>query len=127
MAQAAQVTPLISRDLAEFPGKEGLTITVAHPPGASVPIHRHNAHAFMYVPGGSGVMQRKGGKEITLASGRTSHEGPNDIHVVGLNARHTKPAKLAIFLVSDKGAPVLPAVRQLAGRLPYFPQSAWLH
>jgi len=47
IAQDAQVTPLISKDLAEFPGKEGVMITVVYPPGASDPIHRHNAHAFV--------------------------------------------------------------------------------
>lgn len=48
-AQDAQVKPLMSKDLPEFPGKEGVMITVVYPPGASDPIHRHNAHAFVYV------------------------------------------------------------------------------
>jgi quercetin dioxygenase-like cupin family protein len=65
-AQDAKVTPLMSKDLAEFPGKEGLMITVVYPPGSSDPIHRHNAHAFVYVLEGSIVMQVKGGKEVTL-------------------------------------------------------------
>ncbi len=49
MAQQAKVTSLMSKDLKDFPGKEGLLITVEYPPGASDPIHRHNAHAFVYV------------------------------------------------------------------------------
>src|ERR1700730_5091060 len=56
-AQEAQVTPLMSKDLADFPGKEGLMITVVYPPGSSDPIHRHNAHAFVYVLEGSVVMR----------------------------------------------------------------------
>ena len=44
----------MSKDLAEFPGKEGLMITVVYPPGASDPIHRHNAYAFLYLLGGLG-------------------------------------------------------------------------
>jgi quercetin dioxygenase-like cupin family protein len=71
IAQDAKVTPLMSKDLAEFPGKEGLMITVVYPPGASDPIHRHNAHAFLYVLEGSVVMQLKDGKEITLTPGQT--------------------------------------------------------
>jgi quercetin dioxygenase-like cupin family protein len=59
----ARVTPLFSKDLAEFPGKEGLMITVEYPPGSSDPIHRHNAHAFVYVLEGSIVMQLKGGRK----------------------------------------------------------------
>jgi len=107
MAQEPKVTQLMSKDLAEFPGKEALMITVEYPPGGSDPVHRHNAHAFVYVLEGSVVMQVKGGKEVTLTPGQTFYEGPNDVHVVGRNASSTKPAKFLVFLVKDKGAPVL--------------------
>jgi quercetin dioxygenase-like cupin family protein len=107
VAQEAQVTPLISKDLADFPGKEGLVISVVYPPGSSDPIHRHNAHAFLYVLEGSVVMQVNGGKEITLTPGQSFYEGPNDIHTVGRNASSTKPAKFIVVLVKDKEAPVL--------------------
>jgi quercetin dioxygenase-like cupin family protein len=114
IAQDAKVTPLMSKDLAECPGKEGLMITVVYPPGASDPIHRHNAHAFVYVLEGSVVMQLKGGKEVTLTPGQSFYEGPNDIHTVGRNASSTKPAKFVVFLVKDKGAPVLVPVSPTA-------------
>jgi quercetin dioxygenase-like cupin family protein len=103
----AKVTPLLSKDLTDIAGKEGLMITVEYPPGASDPIHRHNAHAFVYVLEGSIVMQVRGGKEVTLTPGQTFYEGPSDVHVVGRNASQTKPAKFVVFLVKDKGAPVL--------------------
>ncbi len=103
----ARVTSLLSKDLTDFSGKEGLMITVEYPPGASDPIHRHNAHAFVYVLEGSIVMQVRGGKEVTLTPGQTFYEGPSDVHVVGRNASQTKPAKFVVFLVKDKGAPVL--------------------
>jgi quercetin dioxygenase-like cupin family protein len=105
--QDAKVTPLFSKDLTDFPGKEGLMITVEYPPGSSDPVHRHNAHAFVYVLEGSIVMQVRGGKEMTLTTGQTFYEGPSDVHVVGRNASQTKPAKFVVFLVKDKGAPVL--------------------
>jgi quercetin dioxygenase-like cupin family protein len=114
IAQDAKVTSLLSKALAEFPGKEGLMITVVYPPGASDPIHRHNAHAFLYVLEGSVVMQLKGGEEITLTPGQTFYEGPNDIHTVGRNASSTKPAKFIVFLIKDKGAPVLVPVNPTA-------------
>ena len=108
MAQEAKVTELMSKDLANIPGnKEGLMITVEYPPGSSDPIHRHNAHAFVYVLEGSIVMQVRGGKEVTLTPGQTFYEGPSDIHVVGRNASKTKPARFVVFLVKDKSAPVL--------------------
>jgi quercetin dioxygenase-like cupin family protein len=107
----AKVTSLMSKDLKEFPGKEGLMITVEYPPGSSDPIHRHNAHAFVYVLDGSIVMQLKGGKEVTLTPGQTFYEGPDDVHLVGRNASKTKPAKFVVFFVKDKGAPVLTLVK----------------
>src|SRR5262245_4618356 len=110
-AQDAEVTPLMSKDLPECRGKEGLMITVVYPPGASDPIHRHNAHAFVYVLEGAVVMQVKGGKEITLTPGQSFYEGPNDNHVVGRNASATKPAKLLVLLVKNKDAPVLIPVK----------------
>jgi quercetin dioxygenase-like cupin family protein len=110
-AQDAQVTSLMSKDLPEYPGKEGLMITVVYPPGASDPIHRHNAHAFVYVLEGAVVMQVKGGKEITLTPGQSFYEGPDDIHVVGRNASKTTPAKILVLLVKDKDAPVLIPVK----------------
>jgi quercetin dioxygenase-like cupin family protein len=106
-AQEAKVTELMSKDLTNIPGKEGLMITVEYPPGSVDPIHRHNAHAFVYVLEGTIVMQVRGGKEVTLTPGQTFYEGPNDVHVVGRNASKTKPAKFVVFLVKDKGAPVL--------------------
>ncbi len=102
-----KVTEVLSKDLTGFPGKEGLMITVEYPPGGSDPIHRHNAHAFVYVLEGSIVMQVRGGKETTLTPGQSFYEGPDDVHVVGRNASQTKPAKFVVFLVKDKGAPVL--------------------
>jgi quercetin dioxygenase-like cupin family protein len=103
----AKVTELLSKDLTNLPGKEGLMITVNYPPGSSDPIHRHNAHAFVYVLEGSIVMQVRGGKETVLTPGQTFYEGPEDVHVVGRNASQTKPAKFVVFLVKDKGAPVV--------------------
>jgi quercetin dioxygenase-like cupin family protein len=111
MAQEAKVTSLMSKDLKDFPGKEGLLITVEYPPGATDPIHRHNAHAFVYVLEGSIVMQLKGGKEVTLTPGQTFYEGPDDVHIVGRSADKTKPAKFVVFLIKDKGAPVLVPVK----------------
>src|SRR5712672_381902 len=105
-APGAKVTQLISDNLPDLPGKEGVMITVEYPPGGSDPIHRHNAHAFIYVLEGSIVMQVRGGKEITLTAGQSFYEGPDDVHVVGRNASQTKPAKFVVFLVKDKGTPV---------------------
>src|SRR5215467_5784219 len=110
-AQDAQVTPLMSKDLPDIPGKEALMITVVYPPGSSDPIHRHNADAFVYVLEGTIVMQLNGGKEVTLTPGQSFYEGPNDVHTIGRNASTTKPAKFIVLLVKNKDAPVLVPVK----------------
>lgn len=107
LAQQAKVAEVMSKDLTDLPGKEGLMITVTYPPGSSDPVHRHNAHGFIYVLEGSIVMQVRGGKEVTLKPGESFYEGPNDVHVIGRNASRTRPAKFVVFLVKDKDAPVV--------------------
>ena len=111
-AQQAEVTPLMTKELADIPGKEALMITVVYPPGGADPVHRHNAHGFIYVLEGSVVMQVKGGKPVTLTAGQTFYEGPDDIHVVGRSASSTKPAKLLVLLLKNKGAPALVPVTE---------------
>ena len=103
----AAVTPLLAKDLPELQGKEGVMILVEYPPGASDPIHRHNAHAFVYVLEGSIVMQLRSAAEVTLSPGQTYYEGPNDVHTVGRNASDTRPAKFVVFFVKNQGAPIL--------------------
>ena len=110
-AQQPNVVPLMSKDLTGNPEKEVSMITVEYPPGGSDPVHRHYAQAFVYVLEGSVVMQVKGGKEVTLTPGQTFYEGPDDVHVVGRNASTTRPAKMLVILVKDKGAPVLVPVK----------------
>jgi quercetin dioxygenase-like cupin family protein len=111
-AQQAKVTPLMTQELADIPGKEALMITVEYPPGGSDPVHRHNAHAFIYVLEGSAVMQLKGGKQVTVTAGQTFYEGPDDVHLEGRSASDTRPAKLLVLLVKNKGAPVLVPVKE---------------
>lgn len=104
------ITPLMLKELTDIPGKEGLMITVDFAPGAEDPIHRHDAHAFVYVLEGSIVMQLKGSPAVTLTRGQVFYEGPSDVHLVGRNASQTQPAKILVVLVKNKGVePVLPA------------------
>jgi quercetin dioxygenase-like cupin family protein len=111
MAQQPKVTSLLSKELANVPGKDAEMITVEYPPGGSDPVHRHNASAFVYVLEGTIIMQLKGGKEVTLTRGQTFYEGPDDVHVVGRNASSTDPAKFVVFLVKNRGAPALVPVK----------------
>jgi quercetin dioxygenase-like cupin family protein len=107
VAHDAIVRSLLSKDLADVPGKELSMLTVEYPPGSVDPVHTHHAQALVYVLEGSIVMQVKGGPPVTLAPGQTFYEGPDDVHIVGRNASQTAPAKFLVFVVKDKGAPIL--------------------
>ncbi len=111
IAQDAKVTSLLVKPLADFPGKDVQVITVEYPPGAHDPIHRHNAHAFIYVLEGSIIMAVNGGKPQTINAGQTFYEGPNDIHTIGRNASNTAPARFVVFFLKNKDAPILIPVK----------------
>jgi quercetin dioxygenase-like cupin family protein len=111
VAQDVTVAPLLSKDLANAPGRELSMITVEYAPGAADPIHTHQAQAFVYVLEGSIVMQVKGGAPVTLTPGQTFYEGPDDVHIVGRNASQTARAKVVVFLARNKGTPILTPVK----------------
>jgi quercetin dioxygenase-like cupin family protein len=115
-AGEAVVTTLMTKDLPDLGDKEARMLLVEYLPGGTDAPHRHDAHAFIYVLEGSIVMQLAGGEEVTLTSGQTFYEGPNDVHTVGRNASATEPAKFVVVFVKDKGAEILrPATDAEAG------------
>jgi quercetin dioxygenase-like cupin family protein len=97
----------MSKDLASLQGKEITMLSVEYAPGGVDPVHTHHAQALVYVLEGTIVMQVKGGQPVTLTPGQTFYEGPDDIHIVGKNASETAPARFVVFLVKDKGTPIL--------------------
>jgi quercetin dioxygenase-like cupin family protein len=111
VAQNGGVRSLMSKDLAGVPGKELSMISVEYSPGESSPAHTHEAQALVYVMEGSIVMQVEGKAPVTLTPGQTWYEGPDDVHVVSRNASKSAPAKYLVFMVKDKGAPILTPVR----------------
>ncbi|MGJ0223517.1 cupin domain-containing protein [Streptococcus pyogenes] len=95
------VVEKLSRSLTDIAGKEVLMLTVEYPPGGADPVHRHDAHGFIYVLEGEIVMGVKGGRAVTLRPGDTFYEGPGDVHTIGRNASTTKPARFVVLLVKD--------------------------
>lgn len=110
-AQTDPVKTLMTQDLSGVPGREVSMITVDYPPGGSTPAHTHHAQALVYVLEGSVVMQAKGKEPVTLTKGQTWSEGPDDVHVVSRNASTSAPARYLVFMVKDKGAPILTPVK----------------
>jgi quercetin dioxygenase-like cupin family protein len=107
MAQNATVRPLLTKALSDDQSKELALLTVEYAPGGSTPVHTHHAQALVYVIEGSIQMQVRGGTSVTLSPGQTWYEGPNDVHVVSRNASSSAPARYLVFMVKDKGAPIL--------------------
>jgi quercetin dioxygenase-like cupin family protein len=110
-AREAKVTSLMSQPVAGNPDKELLMIAVEYPPGAIDQVHRHNAQTLVYVLEGSIIMGVNGEKPVTLTTGQTFYEGPNDIHTVCRNASKKSPARFLVFFLKDKDAPVLIPVK----------------
>ena len=109
-AQDDKVRALMSKDLAGAADRELSMITVQYSPGESTPAHRHHAQAMLFVLEGSIVMQVKGKPPVTLTQGQTWYEGPDDVHLVSRNASDSAPARYLVFMVKDKGAPILTPV-----------------
>ncbi len=107
LAADPTITSLMTKALSDYPGKEVLMLTVDYPPGGADPIHKHDAHAFVYVLEGSIVMGVKGAEPVTLGPGETFYEGPNDLHTIGRNASQTKPAKFLVVLLKNENTPAL--------------------
>ena len=104
-SQIGKVTRLMTKDLPDLPGKEGMVETVDFAPGEVSQPHRHNADLFVYVLEGSVITQVKGSSPQTVHAGEVFYESPTDLHIVSRNASETEPAKLLVFYVKAKGAP----------------------
>lgn len=102
----ALVQQLVQKDLLGLPEKEILTLTVEYQPGGASLPHRHDAQVFVYVLQGKVTMQVAGHPAVTLQQGQIFYESPTDVHVVSANASKTESAKILVFIVKNKNAPV---------------------
>ena len=100
-----KVTRLMTKDLPDFPGKEGMVEIVDFAPGEVSQPHRHNADLFVYVLEGSVITQVEGDSPLTVHAGEVFYESPTDVHIVSRNASETEPAKLLVFYVKAQGTP----------------------
>jgi quercetin dioxygenase-like cupin family protein len=105
--RAQQVSTLLTKRLPDAAGKQIEVITVRYAPGAVDAIHRHNAHAVVYVLDGELEMQVRGGPLQRLGPGQVFYESPEDVHTVSRNASKTRPAKFVVLFIKNEGAPIL--------------------
>ena len=102
-----KVTTLMRQPLPDYPAKEAVLVAVEYPPMHDDAPHRHPGHVFVYVLEGRVEMQLEGGEVRTLEPGDTFYENPNDTHGVGRNLSKTKPAKLLVFFLAERDAPLV--------------------
>ena len=77
---AQQGNTLFTKQLPEAPGKEIEVITVNYAPGGVDTIHRHDAHAVVYVLEGEVEMQVRGGLLQRLGPGQVFYESPGGVN-----------------------------------------------
>jgi quercetin dioxygenase-like cupin family protein len=106
ITQELSAKDVFQTDLPDIEGREAVILEVVYPPGVASASHRHNAHTFVYVLEGTVEMQVAGGELKKLTVGQTFYETPNDIHSVSRNASETEPAKILVFFIKTKDAPV---------------------
>jgi quercetin dioxygenase-like cupin family protein len=107
----SKANTLLTQELTNLENKEVLMLTVEYGPGQSSAPHRHNAHTFVYVLEGSVVMGVQGKDPVKLEPGQTFYESPDDVHAVARNASDTRPAKILVTMIKEKGAPATVPVK----------------
>jgi len=105
--RAQQVNTLFMKQLPDMQGKEIEVITVNYAPGEVDAVHRHDAHAVVYVLEGEVEMQVRGGTLQRLGPGQIFYESPEDVHTVSRNPSRTKSAKFVVFFIKNEGKPIL--------------------
>lgn len=106
LAQTSTVNSLFQTDVDGASNQEIVVLEVSYPPGVKSASHRHNAHTVVYVLEGTVIMQVAGGERKTLTAGQVFYENPNDIHSVSMNASDTEPARILVYFLKEKSAPI---------------------
>lgn len=104
MASVA-VRTLMQEPLAEMPNPEVTVITLTVAPGAVYPPHKHTGPVFAYLLEGEIENQVEPDPPRTYKAGEFFYEPPMHVHRSLRNLSRTKPARLLIFEVGEKGKP----------------------
>jgi quercetin dioxygenase-like cupin family protein len=96
------VSVLMKQRLADVTGKEATVQTVDYAPGAASIPHLHPGSVFVYVLEGTVVTQAEGERPMTYTKGQSWYESPKKPHVVSKNASKNEPARILVFLLSQR-------------------------
>jgi quercetin dioxygenase-like cupin family protein len=102
-AVAAQT--LIQKPLAEMANPEVTMLTLTVAPGAASPPHKHTGPVFAYLLEGEIENQVDPNPPRRYKPGEFFYEPPMHVHQSLRNLSATKPAKLLIFEIGQRGKP----------------------
>ena len=107
MAQQAPVkrTMLQQKDIEGVAGREAVMYIAEVIPGGVAGRHFHPGPELGYVLEGSFILEPDGQAPVTLKKGDSFHNPAKVVHNAK-NASTTEPAKILVFLIGEKGAPL---------------------
>lgn len=99
------VQNLLSEPLAKMENPEVRMLTLTVAPGATSHAHRHTGPVFAYILEGEIENQVEPEEAKTYKAGEFFYEPPMHVHRQLKNLSASKPAKILIFEVGEKGKP----------------------
>ena len=108
--QSVKRTELLKTDLEGMAGKEGVMYIAELAPGATAGKHFHPGPEFAYILDGSLTLEPQGQAPQTFKTGEVFHNPGKNVHDAK-NASTTAPAKVLVFIVSEKGQPLATPVQ----------------
>lgn len=101
--RGAGIRTLMQEPLGEIPNPEVSVITLTMPPGANSRPHEHIGPVFAYILEGEIENQVEPNPPRTYRAGDYFYEPAMHVHRMMRNLSATRPAKLLIFQVAEKG------------------------
>jgi quercetin dioxygenase-like cupin family protein len=87
----------------------GAIVRVELPPGGSTDRHRHPGQEYVYVVGGSLVIEPDGSAPVRLEAGEARVNPANEVHRVRNPSRRRAALVIVVALVPEGSAAVIPA------------------
>jgi quercetin dioxygenase-like cupin family protein len=112
MAQSAPVTRTIlqQKDLEGTEGREVMMYRADFVPGGALGRHFHPGPELLYILEGALILETDGHPPVTLKAGDSAHLPFKHIHKAR-NASNTEQVKVLVFLVGEKGQPIITLVQ----------------
>jgi quercetin dioxygenase-like cupin family protein len=112
MAQTTPVARTIfqQKDLEGADGREVLMYRADFVPGGALGRHFHPGPELLYVLEGALILEQDEHPPVTLKVGDSAHLPTKHVHKAQ-NASTTQPAKVLVFLVGEKGQPIITMVK----------------